>query len=169
LKQVDSLEIVFSNHHEFLTKHYLPKGKYKNDPQNYRVAHKLALAMMDGKDPIRYACEELIGLKNPSKVVWLKRDEDRTVSGVQMGAHGDKGAHGSKGSKRTLEDAYGQMMHGHTHSPYIFRGVWCVGTTSHLRVGYNEGASGWVQSHGFVYPNGMRQLVNIFKGKWKSK
>lgn len=168
MQEVKSLEMVWSNHHEFLTKHYLPKGKYKQDPQNYRIAHKLALAMMDGKDPIQFACEDLIGLKHPKKVRWLKRDEDVRIGGVQMGAHGDRGANGAKGSKATIENAYGRCMHGHTHSPYIFRGIFCVGTTSVLRAGYNEGPSGWVHTHGFVYPNGMMQLINVFDGRWRS-
>lgn len=167
--QVDELVIVASNHHDFLSKHYLPKGKYVLEPQNYKIAHKLVSAMLDGKDPLQYACETLIGLAFPEKVKWLKRDEDIQIGGVQMGAHGDKGANGSKGSKRTIENAYGRAMHGHTHSPHIFRGVFCVGTNSLLRPGFNEGPSGWVHNNGFVYDNGMCQLVNIFNGRWRLK
>ncbi len=165
----DEVVIVASNHHDFLSKHYLQKGKYIAEPHNFRIAHKLVDAMMEGVDPLQFACENLIGLKHPEKIRWLKRDEDDKIAGVQMGAHGDKGANGAPGSKRTLENAYGNVMHGHTHSPYIFRGVFCVGTTSILRVGFNEGPSGWVHCSGLVYPNGMRQLINIFDGRWRLK
>ena len=123
--------------------------------------------MGKGWNPLQYACEKIYGLKNAHKVEWLKIDADDRIAGVQMGAHGHKGANGSKGSKRTLEEAYGEAMHGHTHSPYIYRGIFCVGTTSILRPGFNTGPSGWVHCSGNVYKNGMRELINSFNGKWR--
>jgi hypothetical protein len=166
---VKEVEIVDSNHHDFLSKYYLPEGKYMDEPQNYFLAHELVLAMGKGWNPLQYACEKIIGLKHPKKVKWLKIDEDSSIGGVQMGAHGHRGANGSKGSKRTLEEAYGDAMHGHTHSPYIFRGIFCVGTTSILRPGFNTGPSGWVHCSGNVYENGMRELLNSFNGNWRLK
>lgn len=166
---VKKVVIVDSNHHDFLSKHYLAEGKYIDEPQNYFLAHELVGAMGKGWNPLQYACEKIYGLKNSKKVVWLKIDEDDQVAGVQMGAHGHKGANGSKGSKRTLEEAYGEAMHGHTHSPYIFRGIFCVGTTSILRPGFNQGPSGWVHSSGNLYRNSMRELINSFNGNWRLK
>jgi len=162
----DEVLIIASNHHDFLNK-YIQLGKYISEPQNYYFASKLATAMMEGHDPLEFACKKLIGLKHPGKVRFLKRDEDYMLSGVQMGQHGDKGSNGSKGSKVTLETAYGKIMHGHTHSPYIFRGVFCVGTTSILRPDFVSGASSWVNCNGFVYPDGSCQLINSFYGKWR--
>jgi hypothetical protein len=166
---VKEIVIVDSNHHDFLSKHYLSEGKYIDEPQNYFLAHELVSAMGKGWNPLQYACEKLYGLKNPDKVKWLKIDADDRIADVQMGAHGHKGANGSKGSKRTLEEAYGNAMHGHTHSPYIFRGIFCVGTTSVLRPGFNTGPSGWVHCSGNVYKNGMRELINSFNGNWRLK
>ena len=156
-----------SNHHDFLSKHYLSEGKYIDEPQNYFLGHELVGAMGKGWNPLQYACEKIYGLKHPKKVKWLKADEDDRIANVQMGAHGHLGANGSKGSKRTLEEAYGEAMHGHTHSPYIFRGIYCVGTTSILRPGFNTGPSGWVHCSGNIYKNGSRELINSFNGEWR--
>lgn len=166
---VKKVVIVDSNHHDFLSKHYLSEGKYVDEPQNYFLAHELVGAMGKGWNPLQYACEKIYGIKNHKMITWLKIDADDRIADVQMGAHGHKGANGSKGSKRTLEEAYGNAMHGHTHSPYIFRGIFCVGTTSILRPGFNEGPSGWVHCSGNVYKNGSRELINSFKGKWRLK
>jgi hypothetical protein len=167
-EKADEVIVVASNHHDFLNK-YLEQAKYINEPHNFLFASKLATAMAEGHDPLEYASKTLIGFKHPSKVKFLKRDEDYMLAGVQMGQHGDKGANGSKGSKVTLETAYGKIMHGHTHSPYIFRGVYCVGTTSILRPEFVTGASSWVHCNGFVYPDGSCQLINSFSGKWRMK
>lgn len=164
---IKQIIIVDSNHHDFLSKHYLAEGKYVDEPQNYFLAHELVGAMGKGWNPLQYACEKIYNLKHPNKVKWLKLDEDSQIGGVQMGAHGHKGANGSKGSKRTLEEAYGAAMHGHTHSPYIFRGIFCVGTTSILRPDFVSGPSGWVHCSGNVYRNGSRELINSFKGEWR--
>jgi hypothetical protein len=162
----DEVIIVASNHHDFLNR-YLEHGKYLYEPHNFIFASKLATAMGEGHNPLEYASKKLIGLKNPNKVRFLERDEDYMLAGVQMGQHGDTGANGSKGSKITLEKAYGKIMHGHTHAPYIFRGVYCVGTTSVLRPDFVRGASSWVHCNGFVYPDGSCQLINSFFGNWR--
>jgi len=165
----DEVVIVDSNHHDFLTKHYLQHGIYLNEPNNFKIAHKLVAAVMEGKDPLRYAVEEVIGLKYPKKIRWLKRDESYCAAGIEMGAHGDKGANGSKGSPNTLERAYGNCVVGHSHSPRIVRGFWQVGTSTLLRLPYTVGASSWMQTSCLVYPNGSRQLVNSICGKWRVK
>lgn len=169
IPSVEKVYIIASNHHDFLSEQYLQKGKYVHDHQNFKLAHKLVDAMMEKHDPLQYACEKIVGLKHPEKIVWLKRDQDLKIGGVQMGAHGDKGANGSKGSKRTLSNAYGRVMHGHTHAPYIWKDVYCVGTNQVLRPKFVKGASSWTHSNGFVYENGMVQLINSFKGNWRIK
>lgn len=165
---VDTLTIIESNHHDFL-RSYLQRGWYMRDPHNFEIAHTLAAAMVQGINPLQYAIEKVIGIKFPKKVKWLKRDQDVKAAGVQMGQHGDRGAKGSKGSKRTLSRGYGRIMHGHTHSPYIYRDVFCVGTNSVLRPPFVEGASSWVHCNGFVYKSGMCQMINSFNGEWRDR
>lgn len=166
-KDIDEVIIVESNHHEFLSKHYLQEAKYAQDPHNHLLGAKLAVAMLEGHNPLQYAIEKLIGIKHPGKVRWLKRDQDFKIAGIECGAHGDKGANGSKGSPATLEKAYGQCMVGHSHSPRIVRGFWQVGTLSKLKLHYNEGPSSWLNTSGVIYPNGGRTLINTINGKWR--
>ena len=39
-----------------------------------------------------------------------------------------------------------------------------VGTSTHLRVGYNVGASGWLNAHSIQHHNGKRQLIIFTDG-----
>lgn len=163
---VDEIVVVKSNHDEFLSKHYLQKAKYADDPQNHFYALDLAKAMLQGKDPLQFAVEAA-GLKNKHKIKWLKRDDDYKIAGIELGAHGDKGPNGSKGSLRNMQKAYGKSVTGHSHTPGILHGSFAVGTSSLLKLNYNEGPSSWLQTHCPVYKDGGRQLLNMIDGKWK--
>jgi len=158
--------IVRSNHDDFLD-YYLRESKYIEDPHNYLFASKLVTAALEGKEPLKYAIETLIGLDNPEKVTWLDRDVDYKIAGIELGCHGDKGANGARGSLKSMEKAYGFSISGHSHVPEILRGAWSVGTSSYLKLSYNTGASAWVHSSVVLYENGMRQLINSIRGKWK--
>jgi hypothetical protein len=168
-EKCDLVVIVASNHHDFVSKHYIPRGMYHRDPQNLDFASKLISPMIHGQDPIRYALETLIGLKHPEKVRWLKRDESYKVAEIELGAHGDKGANGSKGSPNTLEKGYGNCVVGHSHTPKIIRGFFQVGTSTYLKLPYTEGTSSWCHTSCLVYPNGARQLINSIGGRWRLK
>lgn len=162
----DQVVVVKSNHDEFLTR-YLQEGLYVKDAQNHKVALKLADKMLDGEDPLKWAVEDMIGLSAKDKVRWLTRDEDFFVAKIQLGSHGDKGANGAKGNLNAMEQAYGNSVTGHTHSPEILRGAWQVGTSSLLKLDYNKGPSSWLHASCLVYPNGARQLIMAIDGKWK--
>jgi hypothetical protein len=162
---VDKLVIVKSNHDEFLNR-YLASGYYIQDPENHRYSLDLAIAMMDGKDPIQHAVSN-IGLKYKDKVQWLQRDDDFTIQDIQLGAHGDLGPNGARGSLRAIEAAYSRSVTGHAHSPEILRGAWQVGTSTYLKLAYNRGPSSWLHSSCLVYSDGSRQMINSIDGKWK--
>ncbi len=59
-----------------------------------------------------------------------------------------------------------KMITGHTHSPNRGDGHMTVGTLSHLRVGYNKGASSWMHANALVYPDGKAQLIYIVNDKY---
>lgn len=162
---VEEVIVVKSNHDIFLDR-WLDDGGYVKDPHNYDVGVTLAKAMSDGHDPLKYAAE-MYGLKAKDKVKWLKIDEDYFISKIQCGAHGHKGPRGSKGSLASMEKSYGLSVTGHDHSPAILRGSFQNGTSSFLKLNYNEGPSDWVHSSTIIYPNGMRQLINSFNGNWR--
>ena len=163
----EEIVVVKSNHDEFLES-YLCECKYANDAYNHRFSLDLARAFLDGHDPIKFGCEQL-GLKRGEKIRWLRRDDDYVIARIQLGAHGDKGANGARGSTRGMENAYGQSVTAHTHSPEILRGAWVVGTSTRLKLSYNQGPSSWAHTSCIVYPNGSRQLINVIKGKWRIK
>jgi hypothetical protein len=162
-----SVIVVKSNHDMFLEK-YLRSGTYINDPINHRISLELAIQLLDGKDPLKYISEKT-GLKNPNKIEWLSRNQDYFIKKIQVGSHGDLGANGSRGSIKTAEKAYNNCITGHTHSPQILRGAWCVGTSTFLQLGYNEGHSSWFHTSCALYENGQRQLINSIGGKWRKK
>lgn len=164
-KKVKEVVVVKSNHDVFLER-YLTECDFRKDPQNLRICLELALSMLNKLDPLKIGIEKM-GLKYPEKIRWLKRDEDFKVAGIQLGCHGDQGPNGSRGTLANMEKAYGKCFSGHSHTPQILRDAWSVGTSTYLKLGYNEGPSSWVQSHGLVYPNGMRQLINTINGKYR--
>jgi len=158
--------VVKSNHEEFLER-YLQEARYVDDPHNHRLALELAAAYFDGNNPVQYYVEKLSGVK--TKARWLKRDEDYSIAGIHLSNHGDLGANGARGSATSLEAAHTNVVYGHSHTPEILRGAWCVGTTSLLTLSYNRGPSSWFHTSCLVYPNGMRQLINCVDGKVTTK
>lgn len=162
-----SEKLVFSksNHDEFLDR-YLAEGNF--DDQNRTLSTKLQIFAMEGKDPFRAALE-MFGLKFDSSIVWLERDQDFRVAGIELGAHGDLGANGKRnpGSKGMYK-AYGKVIYGHCHYGEMWHGAWSVGTSTYRKLSYNKGASSWDNSHAIVYSDGTRQLINVIEGKWKA-
>lgn len=167
--------IVKGNHDEFLDR-YLMNGSYVVDPNNHYVSLFLApISVMRG-DPLQYAIEQLAVSSelertrvSSDRVTWLQRDEEYKVGGVELAVHGDLGLNGARGSLQQAERAYGNCVIGHSHSAAILRGVYRVGTSTHLKLDYNRGPSSWTQTHCLVYENGGRQLINIINGEWRVK
>lgn len=166
-KPIEEVIVVKSNHDIFLNG-WLDHGEYVKDPHNYSIGVDLAKAMKDGNDPLKFGTE-MLGLKNKQKIRWLSMDEDYFIAKIQCGAHGHKGPKGTKGNIAGMERAYGQSVTGHSHAPEILRGAWQNGTSSYLKLSYNEGPSDWVHASTIIYPNGMRQLINSFEGNWRLK
>jgi len=169
----DGTEIVIvrSNHDEFIDR-YLQEGRYLKELHNWRIGHELALACYNPenpklriKNPLREGLARYGGI--PKNVTFLERNQDYKVLGWQLGAHGDKGANGSRGSMKSMENAYGKSITGHSHTPGILRNVFVVGTSTHLTLSYNAGPSSWMNTHAMLWANGKPQLVHILDGKWR--
>lgn len=160
------LVFVKSNHDEFLDR-YLADGNF--DDNNRIISTKLQIAAMEGKDPLKFAMEQM-GVKFDSSIVWLERDRDFRVAGVELGAHGDLGANGRRnpGSKGMYK-AYGKVVYGHCHYGEMWHDAWSVGTSTFRKLSYNKGASSWDNSQCILYSDGTRQLINIINGEWKLK
>jgi len=158
--------VVKSNHDEFLDR-YLEAGFYVTDPHNHQLALKLALHVLDNKNPLKGYFDSKVKSTKKS-IKWMERDETYEIAGIELGQHGDIGSNGARGSAVTMESAYGKCVYGHTHTPNILRDAWCVGTTSYLKLDYNRGASSWFHTSCLVYPNGQRQLINCINGKYRT-
>lgn len=157
--------VVKSNHDEFLDR-YLREGRFSTDPKNLELSCQLTMDMIEGKDPLQWGIGYTYG--DVPRVHFLDRNADLKVRGYQLANHGDMGANGARGSPRSIENATGKSVTGHTHSPQIQRDVWIVGTSTHLKLEYNKGASSWLNTHAFIYPHGKPQLVNIIDGEYTS-
>jgi hypothetical protein len=156
--------IVKSNHDEHLNR-YLEEGRYGSDPQNLYLSSKLATAMIDGKDPLKLGIELTHGPLDRN-IVFLSRDDDYKICGIQTGSHGDLGGNGSRGAITSQVINYGKSIVGHRHTPSIRGDAYCVGTLTKLKLDYNKGPSSWLQTSAVINPDGSVQLVNFINGKY---
>lgn len=163
VRNVDKFYEIASNHNDRI-EWWLEDGGYVKDPVNYRIGHEMAQYLLDGKNPLEEAARKR-GLSK--KVVFLKRDQQCEIYGVELGYHGDIADHGSRGNLEKFDKALGKCVVGHSHVPRIFRRAWSVGTSSHLREGWNKGPQAWCHSLAVVYENGSRQLIHVIKGRWR--
>jgi len=120
--------------------------------------------------PVKYGIEKYGDINKAKNATWMGRDGDYKIAGIQLNCHGDRGSNGSKGNIKNMEMSYGNCVTAHSHSAQILRNAWCVGTSTHLKLPYNEGsASSWTQSSCLIYGNGQRQLIHVINGNWQLK
>ncbi len=167
--------IIASNHNDFVNR-YMKTNDWREDPTNARFYLETALHLvrncMIGEggfsmpDPFAYWFKKMA--KGDDKhVKLLGRDESFTRAGVEMSMHGDIGPHGSRGSARNLRRVGVKSIIGHSHSPCISEGCYQVGTSTVLKLEYNTGPSGWLNTHCVLHANGKRQLISIIDGNWR--
>jgi hypothetical protein len=96
----------------------------------------------------------------------LGRSDSFVVNGWELGQHGDVGSNGSRGSLVQFRKLNTKIVIGHYHSPGRKDGALAVGTSTHLRVNYNVGPSGWLQSHVIIHNDGKAQHLNFIKGEF---
>lgn len=190
LKKVKNAQfyIVASNHPEHVDK-AITEGTL-NQPQTKRTYLELALAMLDGNDPLQW------GLKNyakfsSSRFTFLSRDDRHVLRNKQgemaLHNHGDRSKDGSRNSGQSagVVESLGCAVINHLHSPKIIAGgtlggkgngtVWVGGTSTVCdgdeRPGYSLGfASSWLKTATVVYgsKNGrfLRQQITLIGGQW---
>jgi hypothetical protein len=164
-KVLSHMYIIESNHNEFLIR-YLQDGRFFEEPHNYKTGLELSLAALDGQNPVQVMTERYLDKATRNKTHWLRRDAEHMFGGLDLSVHGDKGPNGSFGNKANLEDAYGEAIIGHSHTPGILRRIFQVGTKSVMDLDYKVGPSSWMHTDALVYSNGQVQLVNYFGGKF---
>ena len=188
-KTKGQIEVVASNHPEHLNK-AIAEG-YLNKPSSFRIYLQMALAMLDGMDPLQYGLKEYAGFSS-KRVRFLSREDSSVLKSrikgpngkiqsitCQLNFHGDKGANGARGPQ-SLTVALGCAIVGHTHTPAIYAsnnglGQWVNGTSTCINgkdvPAYARGsASSWLQTStlAFLQPGGkiLRTQVTLVGGQW---
>lgn len=162
---VEEWIVVRSNHDIFLDR-FLDSGEYIKDPINSRICHKLASMKLDGEIPLK-AGLSLVGT-NFAKITFLHLNDSYKINGIEHGQHGHLGMNGQRNPQNSsLEIAYGAGVFGHSHTAGILREIFRTGTSTEMRLGYNNGASSWTNTHCATYANGSRQLLNDINGEWR--
>lgn len=95
----------------------------------------------------------------------LGHNDNVTVKGWLLSMHGHIGSSGSRGSLAQYSRLATKNVTGHSHSIGRKGGAVSVGTSTHLRISYNKGASSWVNAHGIVNRLGKFQHIVFFHTK----
>lgn len=161
--------IVRSNHDDFIDR-WLKNGDWKKQPTaknslEYMEYSQILLKQYADGGQVKGVIPELINREFP-EFITLGRSDSYMVNGWELAQHGDVGSNGSRGSLHQFRNLNTKIIVGHYHSPGRLDGALSVGTSTKLRVGYNVGASGWLQSHVFIYPNGKAQHINFINGEF---
>ena len=166
----DQVDVVASNHHEHLRR-WLDEHRSDQDPVNTPYWHRLWAACYEayaktGEWPDEFALEaQRLGCDK--RIKFLSRGSSLKLAGVEHGQHGDSGVNGSRGSIAGLSRLGCKLTIGHSHTPGIRDGVFQVGVSGRLDMGYNSLPSTWLHAHVVLHADGKRQLVVITKGRFK--
>ena len=165
--------VVDSNHDDFLNR-WMRRHDWRTDPGNADFYLETAKLMADGArmteigasapDPFTLWVQKVLG--DESNIRVLAKDESFMLGDIECGFHGDAGPNGSKGTVLNLSQLGVRVMSGHGHAPGIEGGHTRVGTSTHLQAEYTHGPSSWLNTHGVIYGNSKRTLVNIINGRW---
>lgn len=161
----ENVVIVRSNHDDFLDR-WLKNNDWRKNltPKNNKLYMEYSHILMEQYENssigVKGVIPELINREYP-KYTTLGRGDSYKVNGWELGHHGDLGSNGSRGSLNQFRTLNTKVVVGHYHSPQRKDGALSVGTTTKLRVGYNKGASGWLQSHVVIHKNGKAQHINF--------
>lgn len=165
--------VVASNHDDFFRR-WIMSTDWRRDSDNAAFYLETAKLMVDSThmeeygastiDPFSYWVNKL---KGDADITTLANDESYMVGPNECGFHGHRGPHGSRGTVKNLSRLGVRVISGHGHAPAIEEGHTRVGTSTYLRLEYNEGPSAWLNTHCVVYANGKRALLNIIEGGWR--
>lgn len=165
--------VVPSNHDRHLER-WLNEFDPRKDVANARYFYKLQALKLEliekGENPaiLEWALRDA-GLHG--NVRFLAEDESFVIcedvdGGIECGLHGDRGPGGARGSTRNLGKLGRAVTKGHDHVAAIRDNVYSVGVCAE-NLGYVKGPLSHSASHVVTYWNGARQIVTMWKGKWR--
>jgi hypothetical protein len=176
LAHVEQAVIVPSNHNDWLHWWILNSDWRTMNPFNRRFYLEVALALALKAENLNVNQAERLNafielargrFKEASKVRVLDYDESCMLGEIEHGMHGHLGPNGARGNIHNLRRIGVKSNTGHVHTPGIDEGAWAAGTSTRLRLGYNRGPSGWLNSHILTYANSKRTLLTIIDGRWR--
>jgi hypothetical protein len=111
----------------------------------------------------------------PPNIKFLRDDESYILckglfgldGGIECGMHGHLGASGSRGTLIGFSKMGRRCNIGDKHAAGIMDGAYGAGVSGKLDMKYNKGPSTWSHSHIVTYPNGMRTIVTMWRGRWR--
>ena len=160
----ENVVIVRSNHDDFVDR-WLKNEDWKKQPtfKNAPLYMELSSRLLKqyGNNNVLGVIPELINERFP-KYITLGRNVSYMVKKFELGAHGDHGSNGSRGSLLQFRNLNTKIVVGHYHSPGRKDGALAVGTSTKLRVGYNNGPSSWAQAHVLIHEDDGRAQHIIF-------
>jgi len=162
--QFKNVAIISSNHNDFLDR-WLRNEDWKKTPtpKNFKLYMQYASILLDqhadNTEKPKGVIATIINERYP-QFKTIGRSDSYKVAGWELGQHGDIGSGGSRGSLNQLRKLNTKTISGHSHAPGRKDGALAVGTSTVLRVGYNIGASSWLQSDIIIHHNGKAQHVN---------
>lgn len=169
--------IVVDSNHDNAFLRWLREEDYRTDPVNarYFLENQLEVyrAIESGNDNFHLVEHALRRKGVPQEVRFLRQDEPFVIcpnygGGIECGMHGDLGPNGARGTPNGLMKIGRKANTGHTHSAGIYDGLWVAGLTARLEQGYNIGPGSWSHSQILTQPNGKRQMITLWKGKWRA-
>lgn len=158
-----NLVIVRSNHDDFVDRWIINTDWKRNIPNSVEYM-EYAKVLLEGDAPsgiIPYIIN-----KNFEDVKTLGRMDSFKVMKWELAVHGDYGQNGSQGSITQFRKLNTKLVIGHSHTPGRKDGVLQVGTSTKKRLGYNLGASTWLNSHVIIHNDGKAQHVHIADGQY---
>jgi hypothetical protein len=158
-----NLYIVRSNHDDFLDR-WLINADWKQNIKNCMEYIEYAKVLLEDKAPngiIPYIIKQY----HP-KVKILGRSDSYRRHSWELAQHGDVGRKGSRGSINQFKSLSTKTITAHSHAPGRIDGALSVGTMTHLRVGFNIGASDWLHAHAIVHHDGKAQHVMFIEGDY---
>jgi hypothetical protein len=166
-EKFEKVVIVRSNHDDFLDRwlqneDWKKQPTFKNSPLYMKYSAMLLEQYASASGDVIGVIPALINERFPNFIT-LGRNSTFKVKNWELGQHGDVGSNGSKGSLQQFRRLNTKIVVGHYHAPGRKDGALAVGTSTHLRVGYNKGASGWLQSHVLIHEDGKAQHINFVK------
>ena len=166
LKPFESYDtyIVKSNHDEHIDK-FLQTTDWRKMPSFKNAIPYMEYSMATLKGQAPNGVVPYIINKHYPKFKCLGHNDNVSVKGYLMSVHGHIGASGSRGSLAQYSRLSTKSVTGHSHSIGRIGGAVSVGTSTHLRVSYNLGASSWSNAHGIVNRLGKFQHIVFFETK----